>query len=346
MIDLYAASTPNGRKATIMLEETGLPYRLHKLELSAGDQRRPEFLRINPNGKIPVIVDHDASLTIAESGAILIHLAEKSGKLLSSEPAQRIATLQWLFFQVGGLGPMAGQYNHFRRHRPRIDYAFNRYRDEVLRLCAVMDDALGRSDFIAGAYSIADIALSPWMRALKRWDISFADYRNVTRWFESLMRREAVIRGFAALETDREDNMTDETHGAAEKTAPIAAVLKSGPPKRRAQKIAAAGGLFGAIAASSCCVVPLVLVSLGASGAWIGSLTVLEPYKPVFIGVALVFIAAGFWRVYFKKAEQPCEDGTLCARPDSARLTKAALWISAILVLLAATTDYWAPLFY
>lgn len=154
MIELYAAATPNGRKATVMLEECGLPYCLHRLELSAGDQHQPWFRKLNPNGKIPVIVDTDTMLMIAEFGAVLIYLAEKSGTLLPTDPAGRVEALQWLFFQVGNLGPMAGQYSHFRRHQPRDDYALGRYRDEVLRLLGVLAETLRSREYLAGAYSI------------------------------------------------------------------------------------------------------------------------------------------------------------------------------------------------
>ena len=200
MIDLYAAQTPNGRKATVMLEETGLAYRMHLLELSAGDQKKPEFRRLNPNGKIPVIIDTDTDQTVTESGAILIHLAEKSGQLLPTDAKQRMAVLEWLFFQVGNLGPMSGQYNHFRRHEPRDDYAFGRYHDEVQRLLKVMDDALDGKSYIAGDYSIADIALLPWIRALQKWGMDLAAYERVLDWYLRLLNRPAVIRGFEILE--------------------------------------------------------------------------------------------------------------------------------------------------
>lgn len=203
MIDLYVAATPNGRKATIMFEETGLDYRLHKLELSAGDQRRPEFLKINPNGKIPVIVDHDEKVTNAESGAILIYLAEQAGMLLPEEGSARFEVLQWLFFQVGSVGPMSGQFNHFRRREPRDEYAFTRYRDEVMRLLGVMEVVLTERPFIAGDYSIADIALVPWLRALQRWGVMMEDaFPAVAAWYETVMERPAVLRGFEVLEAD------------------------------------------------------------------------------------------------------------------------------------------------
>ncbi len=200
MIELYAARTPNGRKATVMLEECGLPYRMHRLELSRGDQHKPEFCKLHPNGKIPVIVDTDTGITVAESGAVLVYLAEKSGQLLQNEQGQRTEVLQWLFFQVGNLGPMAGQYNHFRQHEPHDEYAFCRYRDEVLRLLGVMDETLRDRDCIAGDYSIADIALLPWIRALQKWDLPFTDFPRIDAWYRHLLRRPAVIRGFGVLE--------------------------------------------------------------------------------------------------------------------------------------------------
>lgn len=201
MIELYAADTPNGRKATIMLEEIGLSYELHLLDLSKGDQHRPAFLRINSNGKIPVLSDPEAGLTVAESGALLIYLAEKSGALLPVDRDQRFEVLQWLFFQVGSVGPMSGQFNHFRRHQPRQEYAFARYRDEVFRLLAVMNVAVSGREFIAGTYSIADIALLPWVRALQRWEISLDDYPSLDAWFQRIMARPAVQRGFAVLQS-------------------------------------------------------------------------------------------------------------------------------------------------
>lgn len=200
MIELYAASTPNGRKATVMLEETGLTYRLNKLELSAGDQHRPEFRRINPSGKIPVIVDTDTGLTITESGTVLIYLAEKAGALLPRKIEQRMKVLEWLFFQVGNFGPMAGQYEHFRNHKPRDDYALDRYHDQVRRQLELMDAALKGRTFIAGDYSISDIALLPWVRAVQKWGIQLDPYTHLREWYQRLLDRPAVMRGFEVLE--------------------------------------------------------------------------------------------------------------------------------------------------
>lgn len=200
MIELYAASTPNGRKATVMLEETGLAYRLHKLKLSAGDQHRPEFRRINPNGKIPVIVDPGTGLTITESGTVLIYLAEKADALLPRETGPRMNVLEWLFFQVGNFGPMAGQYEHFRNHEPRDDYALDRYHNQVQRQLELMDAALEGRAFIAGDYSIADIALLPWVRAVQKWGLRLDRHARLRDWYQRLLDRPAVTRGFAVLE--------------------------------------------------------------------------------------------------------------------------------------------------
>src|SRR6185312_7144428 len=171
MIDLYSWATPNGHKIHIMLEETGLEYRVHPIDIGAGDQFTPAFLAISPNNKIPAIVDSNgpdgAPISLFESGAILIYLAEKTGKLLPHEPAGRYATLQWLMFQVGGLGPMLGQTHHFRIYAPQqIEYAVSRYTNEAKRLYGVMDKQLGQSAYLAGNdYTIADIAAFPWTRS-------------------------------------------------------------------------------------------------------------------------------------------------------------------------------------
>ncbi|MBI1220427.1 MAG: glutathione S-transferase family protein [Rhodobacteraceae bacterium] len=202
MIELYAAATPNGRRAAIGLEEAGLPYRLHRLELSAGQHRTPEFLRLNPNGKIPVLSEPDEALVLAESGAILIYLAERSGMLLPPAGPRRFATLQWLFFQVGSVGPMSGQYNHFRRRTPRDIYAFERYQSEVLRILGVMETALKDREFLAGEFSVADIALVPWLRALQRWEMSFSTFPGLVAWYQRVLHRPAVQRGFKVLEVE------------------------------------------------------------------------------------------------------------------------------------------------
>jgi GST-like protein len=168
MIDLYTWATPNGRKVSILLEELALPYGVIKIDISSGEQFAPDFLAINPNGKIPAIVDHDGPggkrLAVFESGAILIYLAEKTRKLLSSDPVRRIETLEWLMFQMGGFGPILGQAHHFRRFAPeRIPYAIERFEKEAARLYGVLDRRLVSGEYLAGEYSIADIACYPWV---------------------------------------------------------------------------------------------------------------------------------------------------------------------------------------
>ncbi len=205
MIDLYSWTTPNGRKVHIMLEETGLAHRDHPIDIRKGDQFRPEFLNISPNNKIPAIVDQDGPggqpLALFESGAILIYLAEKTGKLLPSDPAGRAATLQWLMFQMGGVGPMFGQANHFMQYaREKIPYAIERYGNEVKRLYGVMDRRLGDSAYIAGPdYTIADIAIWPWCLSPERRGVNHDDFPNVKRWFDAIHARPAVQAGVKIL---------------------------------------------------------------------------------------------------------------------------------------------------
>jgi GSH-dependent disulfide-bond oxidoreductase len=200
MIDLYYWPTPNGKKITIMLEEVGLPYRIHPVNINKDDQFKPEFLAISPNNKMPAIVDRsvDGNPSLFESGAILIYLAERTGKLLPAEPAGRYRTLQWLFWQVGGLGPMAGQAHHFLQYAPvKIDYAMNRYRTEVSRLYRVLDTQLGKHEYVAGDYSIADIAAWPWIASWKKQEQELSQFPNVQRWFDAIAARPAVQRGAA-----------------------------------------------------------------------------------------------------------------------------------------------------
>jgi GST-like protein len=216
MIDVYSWATPNGHKVHIMLEETGLEYRVHPIDIGAGDQFKPEFLAISPNNKIPAIVDSDGPgghpLPLFESGAILIYLAEKTGKFLPHDPAGRYATLQWLMFQMGGLGPMLGQTHHFRVYAPQqIEYAVNRYTNEAKRLYGVMDKQLGKSAYLAGDdYTIADIAAFPWTRSWKNQSIDLADYPNVQRWHEAIAARPAVQRGVEVLASARKPLMDDK----------------------------------------------------------------------------------------------------------------------------------------
>jgi GST-like protein len=202
MIDLYTWSTPNGRKASIMLEEVGLPYRVHAIDISKGDQFKPEFVAINPNSKIPAIVDQEGPggqpLAVFESGAILIYLAEKTGKLLSADPRRRIEAIEWLMFQMGGVGPMFGQTHHFRRFAPEpVPYAIERYTKETQRLYGVLDKRLGEAEYLAGEYSIADIATYPWTARHEWQGVSLDDYPNVKRWFAAIGERPAVQRGMA-----------------------------------------------------------------------------------------------------------------------------------------------------
>ncbi len=196
MIDLYTFGTPNGRKASIMLEEVGLDYVVHKIDITKGEQFTPEFVEINPNSKIPAIIDRDTEITVFESGAILIYLADKTGKLLSSETKQRFATIEWLMFQMGSVGPMFGQYNHFFKYAPeKIPYAIERYRKETLRLYDVLNTQLSKTEYISGDYSIADIAIYPWVGAYRFMELSLEEHPQLQRWYETIKQRPAVARG-------------------------------------------------------------------------------------------------------------------------------------------------------
>jgi GST-like protein len=200
MIDLYTWSTPNGRKASIMLEETGLPYAVHRINIGQSDQFKPEFLAISPNNKIPAIADSEgpdgAPYSLFESGAILIYLAEKAGKLMPAVPAVRYRVLQWLMFQMGGVGPMFGQAHHFLRFaKEKIPYAMRRYSDETARLYRVLDKQLSDHEYLADDYSIADIATYPWVARHEWQQIDLATYPNVKRWFDAISARPAVQRG-------------------------------------------------------------------------------------------------------------------------------------------------------
>ena len=201
MIDLYTWSTSNGRKASIMLEELGADYTLHPIHIGKGDQFTPEYLAINPNGKIPAIVDSDgpggAPITVFESGAILIYLAEKFGQFLPAEPVARMEVIQWLMFQMGGIGPIFGQVHHFlRAAKEKVPYGIERYGTEARRLYGVLDRRLDGRDHLAGdGYSIADIATWPWVLRHEWQQIDLADYPNVKRWFDAVGSRPAVQRG-------------------------------------------------------------------------------------------------------------------------------------------------------
>lgn len=199
MIDVYFWPTGNGRKITIMLEECGLAYRVVPVNIFKGDQFRPEYEAINPNNKMPAIVDHDVEgepIVVFESGAILQYLAEKTGKLLPRDTRGKYRVLQWVYWQVAGLGPMAGQAHHFLRYAPqKVEYAMHRYRTEVTRLYKVMDRQLGRYEYLAGDYSIADIAAWPWVVRYEWQGQDLNDFPNVKRWFEAVGSRPAVQRG-------------------------------------------------------------------------------------------------------------------------------------------------------
>jgi GSH-dependent disulfide-bond oxidoreductase len=216
MIDVYFWPTGNGKKVTIMLEEVGLPYRIIPVNINKGDQHTPEFEAINPNNKMPAIVDHDAvggRLVIFESGAILQYLAEKSGKLLPSDVQGKYRVLKWLHWQIGGLGPMAGQAHHFLKYSPqKIEYAMHRFRNEVTRLYKVLDKQLGKTEYLAGEYSIADIAVWPWVLRHDWQGQDLNDYPNVQRWFKAIEARPAVARGAAVGQEFMAQNvaMTDE----------------------------------------------------------------------------------------------------------------------------------------
>jgi GSH-dependent disulfide-bond oxidoreductase len=197
MIDLYTSPTPNGFKISIALEELGLPYKVHSIDLGAKDQKKPEFLAMNPNGRIPVIVDRDAGdFAVFESGAILIYLAEKTGKLLPSDAKGRSLVLQWLMFQMGGVGPMMGQANVFFRYFPeKIQPAIDRYQNESRRLLEVLDTRLEHAEYLAGDYSIADIATWPWTRTHEWAGVSADGLPHLARWSKAMADRPSSQRG-------------------------------------------------------------------------------------------------------------------------------------------------------
>lgn len=211
MIDLYYWPTPNGHKITLFLEEAGLPYRIVPVDIGRGRQFDPEFLKISPNNRIPAIVDHEppdggGPLSLFESGAILVYLAEKTGKFLPADLRGRKTTLEWLFWQVGGLGPMAGQAHHFLHYAPeRIPYAIERYVKEVARLYAVLDRRLEGRRFIVGDdYTIADMACYPWIVPHERQNQNLDDHPNLKRWFEEIRERPATKRAYARAKEVKE----------------------------------------------------------------------------------------------------------------------------------------------
>lgn len=216
MIDLYSWCTPNGQKVSIMLEETGLSYRAHPVNIGAGEQFKPAFLAISPNHRIPAIIDQDGpggkALSLFESGAILLYLAEKTGQFLPAERHARYTALQWLFWQMGGVGPMFGQANHFRNYATQrvgaeaAAYGVERYTNEARRLFGVMDTQLSRHEWLGGdTYSIADMATWPWIVGRKNFGIDIAEYPHVGRWNEAMKARPGVRRGFDVLRKERDE---------------------------------------------------------------------------------------------------------------------------------------------
>ena len=219
-IEVYSWPTPNGHKIHIMLEECGLPYHAHAVNIGKGDQFAPEFLQISPNNKIPAITDPDGPdgkpISLFESGAILVYLAGKTGKLLPTGDRDRYEVLQWLMFQMGGVGPMLGQAHHFRMYAPeKIAYAIERYSNEAKRIYGVIDKQLSKNKFIAGkSYSIADIAIFPWLRSWKNQGVEMGDYPHLKGWFDEIAGRPAVQRGVAVLADQRKPLLSDQAREA------------------------------------------------------------------------------------------------------------------------------------
>jgi GST-like protein len=215
MIEVYSWATPNGHKVHIMLEECGLEYRVHGVNIGTGEQFTPEFLAISPNNKIPAIVDPDGPdgrpISMFESGAILLYLAAKTGRLLPADVRGKYEVLQWLMFQMGGVGPMLGQTHHFRLYAPeKLPYAIDRYTNEAKRLYGVMDTRLARSKYLGGPeYSIADIAVFPWLRSWKNQGIDWNDYPHLKGWFDEIAARPAVQRGVQVLAAQRKPLVDD-----------------------------------------------------------------------------------------------------------------------------------------
>ncbi|CAG2127823.1 glutathione binding-like protein [Cupriavidus plantarum] len=216
MIDVYSWATPNGHKIHIMLEECGLEYKVHPINIGAGDQFGDDFLKISPNNKIPAIVDPEGPdgkpISLFESGAILLYLASKTGKFLPEDVRGKYDALQWLMFQMGGVGPMLGQAHHFRIYAPeKIEYAVNRYTNEAKRLYGVIDKQLSQHPWLAGnSYSIADIATFPWLRSWKNQGVELEDYPHLHRWFDTIAARPAVQRGVEVLAAQRRPQHDDK----------------------------------------------------------------------------------------------------------------------------------------
>ncbi len=205
MIELYTWMTPNGQKISIMLEEVGLPYRIHPINIMKDEQFDPAFLKVLPNNKIPAIIDTDNDLHLMESGAILLYLAEKTGKLWSQDFPTKWRVVEWLMWQMGGVGPYLGQTHHFVKFNPgKSAYAEERYATEAKRLWDVLNKRLGEVDYVAGDYSIADIAIWPWISRFAWQTVDFADYPNVKRWYVAIADRPAVRRGWDVMGEGRE----------------------------------------------------------------------------------------------------------------------------------------------
>lgn len=197
MIDLYTWTTPNGRKVSILLEELGLAYQVHAIDITKGEQHAPDFLKVSPNNRIPAIMDRETGLTLMESGAIMICLAQTAGRFLPAEGEAHWHTLEWLMWQMGGVGPMFGQVHHFHKYNPgKSDYAEARYVDEARRLYGVLDRRLAASEYVAGDYTIADMAIWPWVSRFEWQGVDLNEYEHVRRWYVAIAAREAVVRGY------------------------------------------------------------------------------------------------------------------------------------------------------
>lgn len=210
MIDLYFWPTPNGKKISIMLEECGFPYHVVPIDIGRGAQFSPEFLSISPNNRMPAIVDHDEDISVFESGAILMYLAEKAGRFMPTTLKERYEVIQWLIWQVAGLGPMAGQLSHFVNYAPEpVPYARERYANEYDRLLCVMDNRLDGREFLAGDYSIADMAAFPWVMPYERLGAGLEEFPNLRRWFDTIRQRPAVRRGVDLGSDWKRSELTD-----------------------------------------------------------------------------------------------------------------------------------------
>ncbi len=216
MIDLYYWTTPNGHKITMFLEEVGLPYNIFPINIGSGDQFKPEFLKISPNNRIPAIIDREPTgggepISVFESGAILLYLAEKTNKLIPTDVRDRVAALEWLFWQMGGLGPMAGQNHHFNRYAPeKIPYAIDRYVNETGRLYGVLNKRLESREFVAGSYSIADIASYPWITGYELQGQNLDNFPHLKRWFEAIKARPSTIRAYEKAEAFKDQPLDIE----------------------------------------------------------------------------------------------------------------------------------------